>query len=594
MSETPAFLGVDQSAGGNRWEMSAADERAGLAIAQRHSLPEMIGRLLAARGVGIDEVELFLNPSLRDQLPDPRHLRDMDEATARLMGAIRDGETIGIFGDYDVDGATSTALLKRFFQAVGGTVETYIPDRQREGYGPNLPALMALRDKGARVVCTVDCGITAFEPLDGAAAAGIDVIVVDHHVAEPRLPAACAVVNPNRLDDDSPHGQLAAVGVAFLLVVAVNRALRESGWYETRPEPDLRAWLDLVALGTVCDVVPLTGVNRALVTQGLKVMTQRSNKGIVALADVARIKETPEAYHAGFLLGPRVNAGGRVGESWLGADLLSTEDAAQAHAYAERLDSYNTERRAIEATCLEAAMAEVEARIASGADDASLVYVSAEDWHPGVIGIVAGRLKDRFNRPACVVAMADGVGKGSGRSVRGVDLGAAIIAARQSGLLINGGGHKMAAGFTVAADQEAAFRDFLSARIAEQSGPGGLTPRMMLDGALMPAAATLDLVHTIERLAPFGAGNPRPRFALPAARVARADVVGENHVRCFLTGEGGGHLKAIAFRVLGEPLGDALLKSGGLPLHIAGTLRIDRWQGREDVQFMIDDAAPIA
>jgi single-stranded-DNA-specific exonuclease len=585
-----AYLGVERSARGNRWELAKADERLSLAIAQRFDLPEIVGRLLAARDIGIDAVEDFLAPSLRRQLPDPARLKDMDAAAARLAAAIRNGETIGIFGDYDVDGATSSALLKRFFEAVGAAVEIYIPDRIKEGYGPNLPALKALQDKGVGVAVTVDCGITAYEPLEGAAQAGLDVVVVDHHVAEARLPVACAVVNPNRLDDESGQGQLAAVGVAFLLAVAVNRHLRDAGWYAGRQEPDLLQWLDLVALGTVCDVVPLVGVNRVLVAQGLKVMARRANCGIAALADVGGVTEAPDAYHAGFVLGPRVNAGGRVGESWLGANLLSCSDPDEARRMAERLDRYNHERREIEAACLDAAIEQVER---DGADD-GLVYASAEGWHPGVIGIVAGRLRERYNCPACVVAMENGIGKGSGRSVRGVDLGAAVLAARQAGLLINGGGHKMAAGFTVAADAEPAFREFLAERIAKDAGPDGITPVLRLDGALQAGAATLPLLQSLEALAPFGAGNPRPRFALPAARILKADVVGENHVRCFVGGEGQGRLKAIAFRAVGEPLGTALLSAGGAPVHLAGQLRIDRWQGREDVQLFIDDLAPVA
>ncbi len=559
-------------------------------MAQRFALPEIVGRLISARGIGLDGVEDFLHPSLRRQFPDPSRLKDMEAAAARLAEAVRAGETIGVFGDYDVDGATSSALLKRFFAAVGAPVEIYIPDRIIEGYGPNLPGLQALQRQGVRVAVTVDCGITAYDPLEAAAKAGIEVIVVDHHAAEARLPEARAVVNPNRLDDDSGQGQLAAVGVAYLLVVAVNRALREAGWYKARPEPDLLQWLDLVALGTVCDVVPLTGVNRVLVAQGLKVMAGRGNCGLTALAEVAGVTEPPDAYHAGFILGPRVNAGGRVGESWLGATLLSTEDPAAARGMAEKLDRYNQERREIEAACLEAAIAQVEER---GAAD-GLVYASSEGWHPGVIGIVAGRLRERYSRPACVVAMENGIGKGSGRSVRGVDLGAAVLAARQAGLLINGGGHRMAAGFTVAAQAEAEFRDFLAARIADAVGPGGLVPTLKLDGALQAAAATTGLLDALEALAPFGAGNPKPRFALPACRILKADVVGENHVRCFVGGEGPGRLKAIAFRAVGEALGDALLASGGLPLHLAGQLRLDRWQGREEAQLIIDDAAPVA
>jgi single-stranded-DNA-specific exonuclease len=444
-----------------------------------------------------------------------------------------------------------------------------------------------MKSSGVGVIVTVDCGITAFDPLSGAAEAGIDVIVVDHHAAEPRLPEAVAVVNPNRLDDDSAMGQLAAVGVAFLLVIALNRKLRTLGHYQNRPEPNLMQWLDLVALGTVCDVVPLVGLNRALVAQGLKVMARRDNIGIRALSDVASVDEAPTTYHAGFILGPRVNAGGRVGESGLGARLLTTANEDDAREMALRLDDWNKERRELEAVCLEEAIDQVERE---GMDD-GLVYASAENWHAGVIGIVAGRLKDRYNRPACVVARAGGLGKGSGRSITGVDLGAAVIAARQSELLVNGGGHPMAAGFSVSGDNESAFRKFLADHIERQVGSGGVVRRLMIDAAVQPAGATAELALDLARIAPFGAGNPEPRFVLPATRVAKADVVGENHVRCFLTGESGGRLKAISFRSLGEPHGDAILNSNGLPLHFAGHIRVDRWQGREEAQLIIEDVA---
>jgi single-stranded-DNA-specific exonuclease len=583
-------LGVERSAAGRRWYSREGDIRTGLALAQRYGLPEIVGRIMAARGVQLDDAATWLDPTLRDLLPDPSHLKDMDRAAERIAATIQAGETIAIFGDYDVDGATSTALLQRFFEAAGGRVMTYIPDRMKEGYGPNAPALLSLKQRGAALAITVDCGITAFEALGEAAEGELDVIIVDHHVAEPRLPRAVAVVNPNRLDDDSPHGQMAAVGVAFLLAVAVNRVLREAGWYTDRAAPDLRQWLDLVALGTVCDVVPLTGVNRALVAQGMKVMAQRGNQGIVALADISRMKEAPEAWHAGFLLGPRVNAGGRVGEAGLGTALLTAPDYATALPLAQRLDAYNTERKEIEAACLEQAIAQVEdADMHDG-----LVYAVSEGWHPGVIGIVAGRLKERFNRPACVVAMADGVGKGSGRSVVGVDLGTVVIAARQEGLLISGGGHAMAAGFTVAADRQDAFREFLAGRIVAQTGDAGLVAELGLDGVLQPRGATVELAGVLQKLAPFGAGNREPRFAISAARIVKADIVGSDHVRCILTGEDGGRLKAIAFRCADRPLGQLLLQSAGLPVHIAGQIRIDRWQGRESVQMIIDDAAAVS
>jgi single-stranded-DNA-specific exonuclease len=545
--------------------------------------------VLAARGVAPGEAERFLAPRLRDQLPDPGRFRDMEKAAARIAAAVQQGELVAVFGDYDVDGATSSALLERFLRAACGRVRVYIPDRQKEGYGPNLPALLRLKEEGATVAVTVDCGITAFEVLEKAGAAGLDMIVVDHHVAEPALPTALAVVNPNRLDEERGFGNLAAVGVAFLLAVAVNRALRQAGWYAARPEPDLLQLLDLVALGTVADVVKLTGLNRALVAQGLKVMQHRSNPGIAALADVGRVAERLDAYAAGFILGPRVNAGGRVGEAGLGARLLATDDPNEAAALAARLDGFNTERRDIEARVLAAAIDVVERESAPS----PLVFVAGEDWHPGVIGIVASRLKERYNRPACVVALENGTGKGSGRSVSGFELGAAVIAARQAGLLVNGGGHAMAAGFTVERRRIGALRDFLAARVAASIGAEPLRPELALDGAVAAGAATPELVATLEKLAPFGAGNAEPRFALPNLRVVKADVVGGAHVRAILTdAAGNARLKAIAFRCLETALGAALMQGGGATYHVAGTLRPDNWNGETRVQLCLDDAAP--
>jgi len=586
-----AFLGVERSLMGRRWRQRAADDRAGLALAQRFELPEIVGRLLAARGVAAEAVERFLAPTLRDFLPDPLDLKDMDAAVARLVRAIVTGERIAVFGDYDVDGATSAALLQRFLAAVGCRARLYIPDRQREGYGPNAPALLRLKAEGAAVVIAVDCGTGAHAPLAAAAEAGLDVIVVDHHVAEPALPRALAIINPNRLDETGVHGMLAAVGVAFLLVVGVNRALRQAGWYADRPAPDLRQWLDLVALGTICDVVPLTGVNRALVAQGLKVLRRRGNPGLAALADAAGLGERLDAYHAGFILGPRVNAGGRVGQADLGARLLASDDAIETRALAQQLDALNAERREIEARVLAQAIDQVE----SGNGTAPLLFVAGEGWHTGVVGIVASRLKERYNRPACVTAVADGIGRGSGRSVPGLALGSAILAARQAGLLINGGGHAMAAGFTVAAERLGALNGFLAERAGAALGAVAPVAELGIDGVLAPSAATPLLVQLVERLGPFGAGNAEPRFALANQRILRADVVGGQHVRCIL-GDGAGttRIKAIAFRCLEGELGAALLHGQGRGFHVAGHLRSDRWQGREEVQLILDDAAPAA
>ena len=585
-------LGVERSLLGRRWESRCGDLRLAAALSQRHGLPEIVGRVLAGRGVVLEEAESHLNPTLRRLMPNPSQLKDMDRAVARLITAIEGQETIAVFGDYDVDGATSAALLKRFLAAIGIPLRVYVPDRRAEGYGPNAPALLRLKAEGVSLVITVDCGTTAHEALAAAAEAGLDTLVIDHHAAEPRLPAAYAVVNPNRLDEDGRLGQLAAVGVTFVFLVGLNRALRDGGWYGRagQAEPDLRAWLDLVALGTVCDVVPLTGLNRAFVAQGLKVLAGRGNAGLAALCDAARVDERPGTYHAGFILGPRMNAGGRVGQSDLGAQLLATDDPGEAARLAEQLDGLNAERRRIERDVLDQALAQIEA---TAAEARGLVMAVAEGWHPGVIGIVASRLKERTNLPSLVVALENGVGKGSGRSVPGVDLGAAVIAARQSGLLINGGGHPMAAGLTVAEDRVEALRAFLDERLSRRIAEIQYRPSLGIDGALQPGGARSDLVDVLEQVGPYGAGNPEPRFAIPEARVAAAQVVGENHVRCTITGSDGSRLKGIAFRALDGALGPALLRTGGLPLHLAGKLRRDAWAGGQAVQFIIDDAARV-
>lgn len=557
------------------------------ALTRQADVSDAVARVLASRGVGADGAELFLRPTLKALMPDPSVFAGMDQAVGRIVAAVRNSERIAIFGDYDVDGATSSALLMRFFRAVGADVITYIPDRRAEGYGPNAPALRKLREGGVTLVITVDCGITAYAPLEAVRGIGLDVIVVDHHKAEAVLPPAAAVVNPNRLDCASRQGHLAAVGVAFLVAVAVNRALRDAGWYGEIPEPDLRQWLDLVALGTVCDVVPLQGLNRAFVVQGLNVLARGGNVGLTALSKVARIDSRPSAFHLGFLLGPRVNAGGRVGQADLGTRLLSTEDTDEAAALALRLDDFNASRKEIEAAVLQEAIEQVETH--ANPDDAVLIAAGA--WHPGVIGIVAGRLKERYDRPAIVVAVEAGMSKGSGRSVAGVDLGKAVIAAREAGLLINGGGHAMAAGFTVAEEQRDAFNAFLQKAVRAQQAGEPLSPRLTLDGAVAVSAVTTRLIEELECVAPFGSGNEEPRFAVVDAELIKADVVGQGHVRCILAGRGGGRLTAIAFNCVDSDLGHALLTGVGQRLHFAGCIRANTWQGRTTAQLVIDDAA---
>ncbi len=581
------WLGGVLSVTGRRWLTQPCDERMTLAVAQSHGLPDLAARILVSRGICIDTAAGYLAPTLRDLLPNPSDLRDMDKAAGRIAAAVMTGERIALFADYDVDGATSSALLLRFLRAVGSDALLYVPDRILEGYGPNAAAFGILAEQGAKLVITLDCGITAHEPLAAARDAGLEVIVVDHHKADIQLPEALAVINPNRLDESGALGHLAAVGVTFLTLIAVNRALRSAGWYAGRAEPDLRQWLDLVALGTVADVVPLTGLNRAFVLQGLKIMGQRNNAGLAALADVAMITESPSAYHLGFIFGPRVNAGGRVGQADSGARLLSTEDSIEARKLALILDGHNIDRKSIEAKTLDAALAQVES--SGQAESARILVVAGQGWHPGVIGIVASRLVERYHRPVCIVAVNDGIGKGSGRSIPGIDLGAAIIAAKAAGLLTAGGGHAMAAGFTVAENRIKLLAAFLEARITD--GGARVDPVLSIDGILACGGATVSLAETIQRLGPFGSGNAEPRFALTDARIIKSDIVGDSHIRCIVTDSSGGKVKAIAFRAAETPLGRLLLNAGNTAIALAGKVKIDRWNGETRVQFQIEDAA---
>jgi len=597
--EGPALLGVAQSFTGQYWSLKRASERDILAIAQRLDVSEIMARVMVNRGVVLEDAEAFLNPTLRDSLPDPSSFIDMDAACDRLATAIEDGEHIEIFGDYDVDGATSAALLTRYFNAVGAKSRIYIPDRIKEGYGPNGPAMRQIADRGAKIVVTVDCGTTAVVALGEAVEAGLDVIVIDHHQADVALPPTCALVNPNRHDEAEEtrtgYGNLAAVGVTFMLVVGLNRTLRNRGWFDgdrkpPNPQPNPMAWLDLVALGTICDVVPLTGLNRAFVSQGLKVMARRGNVGLRALSDVGGITEAPGTYHAGFVLGPRVNAGGRVGRSDMGAQLLTTEDPVLARQLATELDMFNEQRKEIERDVQEQAMA----KMASVDRTTPVLVVAGEGWHPGVIGIVASRLKDKFRKPVFVIATDGGIAKGSGRSVPGLDLGAAVTAAHQAGLLENGGGHKMAAGLTIKSENIDALRDFFSQHLATGNAGDNVAPELIIDGLLAVGGATTDLVELLEQAGPYGSAHREPRFAFAESILVKADVVGDNHVSCILSSKGGGRLKAIAFRAMDNEMGPALLSAhkSGKKLHIAGHLRADNWMGRSQAQLFIDDVAP--
>ncbi len=585
-----AFLNVRRSALGNRWQVRPFEGRIAEAIAAQLSIPLKAAEIMAARGVSIEGASDFYTPSIKAQMPDPSTILDMDRATSRIVSAVMDGEEIAIFGDYDVDGATSSAIFQRYLTAAGGRVRTYIPDRMQEGYGPNAPALLSLAGDGVTLVITVDCGTLSFEPLQAAADAGLDVIIVDHHKAEATLPEAIAVVNPNRLDESGALTQLAAVGVSFMVLVAVNRLLKERGWFgPNRPAPDLLSLLDIVALGTVCDVVPLTGLNRAFVAQGLKVMAKRQNIGLTALSDVGRIDEAPTTYHAGFILGPRVNAGGRVGCASLGTRLLTTESWDEAKAIALELDGYNQDRRVIEAEVQEAALAAVTREYGPEAAPATLVFAAGKDWHPGVIGIVASRLKERYNRPTFVLSEVDGEVKGSGRSISGVDMGAAIIEAAQKGLVVKGGGHAMAAGLSATPDQLAALKSFLEDYMAAQVKQASGDPTLTLDGALSVGGANLELISAIERVGPYGVGNPGPRFALQDTVLVKCDIVGADHIRAIFKGKDGASIKAMAFRAADNALGHCLRSGQGRHFHIAGKLKRNEWNGRVSVEMMLDD-----
>jgi len=589
-----AYLGVTASARGFAWRdrLDAAAAKTAVAIAQRHGLPELLGRVLASRGVGLDEVPVALDPSIKALMPDPSSLRDMDKGAARLADAIARGEAIAVFGDYDVDGACSAALVQRFLAAHGQAARIYIPDRMTEGYGPNVEAIEGLVRDGARLILTVDCGTTSLEPLAAARRLGADVVVADHHQAGERLPEVAALINPNRQDDLSGLGHLCAAGVTFMLLVATLRELRRRGSYgPERAPPDLLDLLDLVGLATVCDVVPLKGLNRAYVTKGLQAMRQRRNAGLRALADAAGLAVAPTPYHLGFVLGPRINAGGRIGDAALGARLLATEDATEAARIAQLLDKLNRERKAIEARMLEEAIAHAD-RLVEADPGVPLLLIAGEDWHKGVVGLVASRLTERFQRPACVIAW-DGRGRGTGslRSIDGVDIGAAVRAAVEAGHLEKGGGHAMAAGLTLAQARLDDLLAFLATRLAGATGAARATIGLDIDGALTPLGVTDDLMALIERAGPYGQGNPQPRFAFPAHRVKFAKVVGENHVRCVLEAGDGTRLDAVAFRAADQAVGAALVGSGGMPLHIAGHLRRDTWNGRDKRELVIEDVA---
>ncbi len=588
------FLGVERSATGRAWR-DRLDERGNvraLAIAQRHGLPELLARIVAGRHIEVDDLEAYLDPTIKRLMPDPDVVTDMKPAAARIADAIVSGERVAIFGDYDVDGATSVALMAGFLRHAGLDPLIHIPDRIFEGYGPNAEAIRSLAARGARLLITVDCGTTSVEPLAEARRVGLDTVVIDHHQADEELPVAAAVVNPNRLDDLSGLGYLAAVGLTFLTVVAINRELRRRGfWQAGGREPELIDLLDLVALGTVADVVPLTGLNRAFVAKGLVAMRRRERVGLTALIDVARLTGPPEPWHLGFMLGPRINAGGRIGRADLGARLLLCDDPSEAAALAAELDHLNRERQAIELAAV--AEAEAEAMAALGLEEKGAVVVTASPgWHPGVVGLVAARLKERFGRPAFAIALGPGdVGTGSGRSIAGVDLGLVVRRAVAEGILVKGGGHAMAAGVTLRKDALGAFRAFLEDHLGDAVEGARRDDALLVDGAVTARAVTAHLLATLASAGPFGAGNPEPVIVLPAHTVAYVEEVGQAHMRARFQSGDGATVNAIAFRAAGQKLGKALIENRGRPVHVAGTLSIDRWQGNERVQLRMVDVA---
>ncbi|MBS0277347.1 MAG: single-stranded-DNA-specific exonuclease RecJ [Proteobacteria bacterium] len=587
LAPSTAF-GVSRSFSGRRWRLREVADAQARALALAGNISDALARILAGRDVQAEHLEDILNPTLKRLLPEPFSLKDMERAVTRVRAALDASEKIAVYGDYDVDGSSASALLSSFLTTLGHKPRVYIPDRMTEGYGPNANAMRLLAEEGASLVITVDCGATSVDALTAARDAGMDAIVLDHHAVE-TLPPTYAQVNPNQPGDASGLGYLCATGVTFLFVVALNRQLRDSGWYEANgiAEPDLRDYVDLVGLATVCDVVPLVGVNRAFVRAGLAKLSMLSRPGFSALAAVAKVTAPFTPHHLGFMFGPRINAGGRVGRCTLGMELLSTADAAEAEDIAALLDTHNRERQALEAMILESAAAQ-----AATQGNTPFVLVADEGWHPGVVGIVASRLRERFNKPAFVAGFEGGYGRGSARSIPGIDIGAMVRAAYDGGVLETGGGHAMAAGFSVTPEKLEAFRAFLVSRFDGSSAAFDAANELMLDAFVSPSGASTMLVSELAKAGPYGAGNPEPLLVVMDARVAFASVVGKDHVKLQVAGGDGARLDAIAFRTAQTPLGQAMLAARGKRIHLAGRLKEDNWNGRERVQLQVEDAAP--
>lgn len=587
-----AFLGVEKSTLGNRWvsRLDQAGQNRALAMSQIHGLPDLISRVLAGRGVSVEDAQAFLDPTIRSLMPDPYTLTNCEKAARRLARAIGNGEKVAIFGDYDVDGAASSALLYRFLTHFGVKASIYIPDRIFEGYGPNPAAINQLIDNGAQLIVTVDCGSTSHESVAAANGRNVDVVVIDHHQVAHELPLAHALVNPNREDDLSGQGHLCAAGVVLLVLVATLRLLRETG--DRRASTiDLLAWLDIVALATVCDVVPLKGLNRAYVVKGLIAARHMGNAGLSALFRKAGIGGPVTPYHFGFLIGPRINAGGRIGDAALGSRLLTLDDPTEAEAIAERLDDLNRERQAMEAAMLQEAEAEALAEYGNG-EGASVIVTARENWHPGIVGLIAARLKEKFRRPAFAIAFdPSGKGTGSGRSINGFDMGRMVRAAVDEGLLVKGGGHAMAAGLTVERANLGKLRTFFAEKAEKTVMALTANEVLKIDGAVGASGATIDFIDQLETAGPYGSGHAQPVFAIPAHRLRDSRMVGQSHVKITLEAQDGAKLDGIAFRAAETPLGNLLLNSRGAQLHVAGCLNTDHWQGARRVQLRVMDAA---
>ncbi|MBP3616329.1 MAG: single-stranded-DNA-specific exonuclease RecJ [Alphaproteobacteria bacterium] len=586
------LVNEDSSLNKFRWRLFNSNEREVATITQRFDVPDIIAKIICARNVPFENIENYLNPQIKKLLPSPFILKDMDKAVERIVYAIKKGETIGVFGDYDVDGATASSIIYKFLRDVGvKNVYIHIPDRQSEGYGLNSVGLKELRDKGATLVIAVDCGITGFDAVDMANQMDLDIVIADHHEAEVGVPNAVAVIDPKRIDDDSGLNYLAACGVVFLMDVALNKTLRESGYYLEKgiEEPDLFSYLDLVALGTVCDVVPLVGANRAFVSVGVKVMAKRQNVGLKALCDISGISTSPTVYHLGYILGPRINAGGRVGNSALGADLLTTRNPLTADNLATRLNNFNIERKDIEASVLAEAFEKVASEIKP---DDNFVFISGHNWHTGVIGIIAGRIKERYNLPTLVATIDDnGIANGSGRSIPEIDLGSAIIKAKEMEILSEGGGHSMAAGFTLAQDKIPEFKNFLHEYIENSTKSQKIIPVLNIDSVIDITGINNELIKRLSILEPFGTANEEPRFAVLNAKLTGADALSGGHIRCYFASDNGKSISAICYKAIDTNMGEALLDGVGKYFKLAGKIRANEWNGKRYIQFIIDDVA---